>query len=242
MWDKRWQRFTMWDSCIQESLDIQPSADVFYASRMNIHLSILGRIGLPWRWRLVNEIIIKKILITRAMNSWMLIWKAGLYGDEACYSGRNPKIELESLHCMRRGKQRPPTEMLQASNWTTKLGHLGMRILIGWCHINLVEELSSWRRCCRSLSSEYLIRTELHGLHVTQMMHLIEENYFVRRMCVWMNRDRQSWRWMERWFPKDRIWAWWRIFPKKLWGSRTWWEDFVSHYDDCRRPRREALL
>ena len=43
----------------RESLDIQLSADTFYAYRRKIHLSRTFRIGLPWRWRLVKDIVMK---------------------------------------------------------------------------------------------------------------------------------------------------------------------------------------
>ena len=58
----------------------------------------------------------KKSLIMKAMNSLMLIWKAGSSGDAAFYSGRHLKTELDSLHCMKRGKKSPPMVMLQASD------------------------------------------------------------------------------------------------------------------------------
>ena len=136
MWDKRWQRFTMWVYCIRESMDIQLSADVFSSSRRKIYLSRSGSIGLPWWWRLVKNIIINKSLIMRSMKLWMLIWKVGSSRDAARHSERHLKTELESLHWMSGGKKRPPMAMLQASDWPTKWGHLGMRILIGQCHIN----------------------------------------------------------------------------------------------------------
>ena len=59
----------MGDYCILESLDIQLSADILYASRRKINPPISVRIGLPWRWRLVKDIIMEKTLIIRAMNS-----------------------------------------------------------------------------------------------------------------------------------------------------------------------------
>ena len=106
----------MLDSCIIESLEIQLSEDILSASRRKIHSSRSGRIGLPWRWRLVKDIIMKKVLIMRAINSLMLIWKAGSSGYTARQSGRHLKTELESLHCMSNGKQRPPMAVLQASD------------------------------------------------------------------------------------------------------------------------------
>ena len=54
--------------CIQESLEIQLSADVLSASRRKIHPLRLGSIVLHWQWRLVKYIITNKELIMRAMN------------------------------------------------------------------------------------------------------------------------------------------------------------------------------
>ena len=85
-------------------MDIQLSVDILSASRRKIHRSISVRIGLPWQWRSVKDIIMKKALLTRAMRSRMLIWTEGLSGDEDCHSGRHLKTELEILHCRIRGK------------------------------------------------------------------------------------------------------------------------------------------
>ena len=237
MWEKRWQRFKVWDYHIRESLDIQLSLDLLYSSRRKILLPRSGRIGLPWQWMLVKEITMNKALIIRAMNLWMFIWKAGLYVDVARHSGINLKTELESLYLMSRGDQRPPTAMLQASDWPTKWGKIGMRRLIGRFQNNSVEDYRSWRRCWRSLAVDQLIWTELCGLHDAQRMRFIEEKDFARRMCMWMNHDRKSWRCMERWFSMGRIWARWQIFPRILARIWTLWEYFISHYDDCRRSR-----
>ena len=86
----------------------------FQGFRRNIHPSRSGRIDLPWRWRLVKDIIIKKALIMRAMNSLMLIWKAGSSGDADRHLVRHLKTDLGGLHCRSRGKQRNPKAMFQA--------------------------------------------------------------------------------------------------------------------------------
>ena len=181
-------------------------------------------------------------MIIRAINSWMLIWKPGLSRDAACQSGRHLKTGLEILPCTSRRKQSPPMEMLQEYDWPTKWWHLGMRILIGRCHINLVEDSRSWQRCRISLPAEYLIRTKMCGFHAAQRMRSIEERDLSCHMCMWVNRDRHIWRWMERWYPKGEFWARWRIFTRILVRSWTWWEDLVLHYDDYRRARIEDLL
>ena len=144
----------MWDSCIQESLEIQISEDVLSTSRRRIHTSRSGRSRLTSRWSLVKEIISKKSLIRRPMNSWMLIRKTGLYWDMEHHSGRHLKTELEILNYRSRGEQRHPMEMLQASDWPTKWGHIVMRRLIRRCHVNLVEDFRSWRMCQRYLAAE----------------------------------------------------------------------------------------
>ena len=64
--------------------------------------------------------------------------------------------------------------MLQASNWPTMWGPLGMRRLIGRYYINLVEDSRSWWRCWRSLSAEELIWTELRCFHALRIMRFIE--------------------------------------------------------------------
>ena len=76
-------------------------------------MSRLGRIGMTWNWRLVKDIIMERALIRRAMNSCILIWKAGLYRDVDHHSGRHLNNELEILHYRSRGNQRPPLAMLQ---------------------------------------------------------------------------------------------------------------------------------
>ena len=83
---------------------IQIRSDVFSASKRKIHSSILGRTGLPWWWRLFKSIIMKRALIMRYMNSWMLIWKSESSGDAAHHSVRHLKNKLGSLHCRIRGE------------------------------------------------------------------------------------------------------------------------------------------
>ena len=63
--------------------------------------------------------------------------------------------------------------------------------MIGQSHIKLAGYSMSWWRCQRSLSAEYLIRTNLHGFHAARKTIFIKKRAFCT-LDVCVNEPQQA--------------------------------------------------
>ena len=210
----------MWDSCIWEILNIQINADILYVSRKKIYPSISISIGLPWRWGLAKDIIMKKLLIIRVMNSWMLIWKCGIVqgcGSPVMKTSEN-WIGYPPLHDQ---GEAVASHGNVAGVWLThKVGAtwdedtdrvMPHQFGGGFQELAEISEVSSCRVAYPDWAAQvpYCAKNALHWGKLFSALDVRMDK------C-----DRKSWRWMDIWFPKGRIWSRWRIFPRIL--ARSW--------------------